>query len=202
MSQPAARPMSLDAFFAWQELQDVRYELVGGVPLRMMAGTSNGHDRIVLNLLVQLANQLRGRECRPFTADSSVETYPGQIRRPDAGVDCGPFRRDEYKASDPRFVAEVLSPSTRDFDTYEKLKEYRSVAGMAHILFVEPNAAEVVLWTRDGDAWKVARATGLEAAVHLPAIAVKLDLADLYDGLEFPPGPRLAFGKLPDEPGS
>ena len=200
MSQPVVQPMALDEFFAWQELRDVRYELVGGVPVRMMAGTSNGHDRLVLNLLFQLVSQLRGRACRPFTADSSVETHPGQIRRPDAGVDCGPFRPDAYKASDPRFVAEVLSPSTRDFDTYDKLKEYRSIAGMAHILFVEPNAAEVVLWTREGETWQIARATGLDAEVHLPAIGVTLRLADLYDGLTFPTGPRLAFGRLPDEP--
>lgn len=200
MSQPVVQPMALDDFFDWQELQDVRYELVGGVPVRMIAGATNGHDRIVVNLIAQLAAQLRGSAYRPFTADSSVETYPGQIRRPDTGVDCGPFRQNDYKASDPLFVAEVLSPSTRDFDTYDKLKEYRSIAGMAHILFVEPNAAEVVLWTRGGGAWQVARVTGLDAEVHLPAIDVTLRLADLYDGLTFPTGPRLAFGRLPDEP--
>lgn len=115
-------------------------------------------------------------------------------------MDRGPFRPEEFKASDPRFVAEVLSPSTRDFDASERLKEYRSVSGMAHILFIEPNAAGIVLWTRDGDHWRVTRAIGLDAEVRLPAIGLTLRLADLYDGVTFPTGPRLAFGRLPDEP--
>lgn len=61
MSQPLHEPMSLDAFFAWQERQPVRYEFVGGVPIRMMAGASNRHDDIVVNLVAELRNQLRGK---------------------------------------------------------------------------------------------------------------------------------------------
>ena len=144
MSQPLPAPMSLDAFFAWQERQDERYELVGGQPLRMMAGAANAHDRIALNLLFQLINQLRGTPFRPFTGDSAVETHPGQIRRPDAGVDCGRFVPHAYKASEPCMVAEILSPSTRDFDTYAKVDEYKSVAGLDYVLLIEPTAPEAV----------------------------------------------------------
>ena len=200
MSQPAfERTMTVEAFFAWQERQDDRYELVGGAPLRMMAGASNGHDRIVVNLVAELRNQLRGSGCRPFTGDGAVETYPGQIRRPDAGVDCGRLDARAYKAAAPRMVAEVLSPSTRDFDTYDKVREYQSVAGLDYVLLVEPNAPEAVMWVRDGEGWRTERAEGLDASLALPGIGVTLALADLYDEVEFPSGPRLAFGRLLDE---
>lgn len=96
-------------------------------------------------------------------------------------------------------VAEVLSPSTRDFDTFEKVREYKSVASLAYILLVEPNTPEAVIWVRNGEAWKPERAEGLEAELALPAIGVTLRLSDIYDGLEFPAGPRLAFGRLLDE---
>jgi len=46
--------------FAWQERQPERYELVDGFPIRMMAGAKNVHDDIVVNVLAELRNQLRG----------------------------------------------------------------------------------------------------------------------------------------------
>lgn len=194
MSQPIERHWTIEQFFAWQESQPDRYELVNGYPVRMMAGAKRVHDRIVVNLLYQLTGQLRGKTCQPFTGDSSIETLPGQIRRPDVGVDCGPFDPNALKAAEPRLVAEVLSPSTRDFDTLEKLAEYKSVASLDVIIYVEPNAPEVVTWSRAADrSWERTHADGLDAEVALPDLGVTLRLADLYDGITFPAGPRLVF---------
>ena len=102
-----------------------RGRLASGRPVRMMAGAPNVHDDTVVNLLGELRGRLRGSGCRPFTGDGSVETLPGQIRRPNAGADRGQRDPDGMKAALPRMVAEVLSPSTRDFDTFEKLAEYK-----------------------------------------------------------------------------
>ena len=96
--------MSVAAFFAWQERQSERYELVGGVPVRPMAGARNVHDDIVVNLVAELRNVLRGSGCRPFTGDGSVETLPGQIRCPDAGVDRGKRDPNGLTAAEPRLV--------------------------------------------------------------------------------------------------
>lgn len=198
MSQPAAtRSMSVAEFFGWQEQQPERYELVNGQPLRMMAGATNAHDDVVVNLVSELRTQLRGSGCRPFTGDGSVETYPGQIRRPDAGVDCGQRLPNGLRAAAPRMVAEVLSPSTRDFDTFDKVREYQSIAGLDYVVLIEPNAPEAVMWVRSGEGWTTERAAGLDADLAMPAIGVTLRLAELYDGVVFPTGPRLAFGRLP-----
>ena len=144
MSEPAERRWTVEEFLAWQKDQPVRYEFVGGFPVRLMAGATNVHDDIVVNLIAELKAQLRGGGCRPFTGDGGIETLPGQIRRPDAGVDCGRRDPNAMLAAEPRMVAEVLSPSTRDFDTFEKLEEYKAVASLAYLLVVEPNAPEVV----------------------------------------------------------
>ncbi len=104
MSDPARQPWTIDRFFAWQAGQADRYELVGGFPVRMKAGARNVHDDIVVNLLAELRHQLRGTGCRPFTGDGSVETLPGQIRRPHVGVDCGARDPDGLKAALPRLA--------------------------------------------------------------------------------------------------
>ncbi|HZY23667.1 MAG TPA: Uma2 family endonuclease [Beijerinckiaceae bacterium] len=192
MSEPAQRRWTVEEFLAWQKDQPVRYEFVGGFPVRLMAGATNVHDDIVVNLIAELKAQLRGGGCRPFTGDGGIETLPGQIRRPDAGVDCGPRDPNAMLAAEPRMVAEVLSPSTRDFDTFEKLEEYKAVAPLAYLLVIEPNAPEVVLWSRGTDrTWQRQVVSGIDRDVAMPEIGVTLRLSDLYDGVEFPVRPRL-----------
>ncbi|MBY0299576.1 MAG: Uma2 family endonuclease [Methylobacterium sp.] len=195
MPEPAARRWTVQEFFAWQERQETRYELVGGVPGRPMAGARNVHDDIVVNLLAEFRIRLRGGPCRPFTGDGSIETLPGQIRRPDLGVGCGARDPDGTTAAEPRLVVEVLSPSTRDFDTFDKLGEYKTVASLAQILLVEPNAPEIAVWSRGADgAWARRLVAGLEQTVDLPELGRVLALRDVYDGVAFPPRPRLVPG--------
>ena len=45
---------------------------------------------------------------------------------------------------------EVLSPSTRDFDTFKKLDEYRETGSLEYIVLVEPNEPVAFVWRRDG----------------------------------------------------
>jgi Uma2 family endonuclease len=121
-----------------------------------------------------------------------VETYPGQIRRPNVGVDCGRRDPNGYKASDPRLVLEVLSPTTRDFDSIRKLEEYKTIVGLEYILFVEPNEPSIAIWSRaDAGAWSEARVFGLETKVDLPKLGIALEMRAIYEDVEFPPAPRL-----------
>ena len=191
MAEPLERRWTLDEFFAWSEVQAERYELLGGRPLRL-APANNAHDDIVVNILTNLARQLCGSDFRVFSGSGAIETYPGQIRRPDAGVDCGRRNPDAYQAEAPRVVIEVLVPSSRDIDSLQKLGEYKSVTTLAHILFVEPNAPFVSLWSRGPDgAWSEERITDLDASVPLPAVGAALSMREIYDDVEFPPEMRL-----------
>jgi Uma2 family endonuclease len=118
-----AGSMTPEEFFAWQETQTDRYELVDGRPHKL-TGAENLHDDIVVNLVAELREKVRGSQCRPFTGDGSVETRVGRIRRPDVGVDCGPRDPVAMTADLPKLIIEVLSPISRDFDAFNKLDEY------------------------------------------------------------------------------
>jgi len=176
--------VTVEEFFAWQERQPERYELVDGFPARMMAGAKNVHDDIVVNVLAELRSQLRGGGCRPFTSDGSIETKPGQIRRPDIGIDCGRRDPNATKAASPRVVVEVLSPTTRDFDTIGKLEEYKLVESLERIVVIEPNAPEVIVWVRGAERnWRKAVRQGLDQEIDMPEIGVTLPLKEIYDGV-------------------
>jgi Uma2 family endonuclease len=116
----------------------------------------------------------------------------GLSRRPDIGVDCGRRDPNATKATSPRVVVEVLSPTTRDFDTIGKLEEYKLVESLERIVVVEPNAPEVIVWARGADrSWRKAIRKGLDQEIDMPEIGATLALAEIYDGVEFPARPRL-----------
>ena len=93
-------------------------------------------------------------------------------------------------------VLEVLSPGTRDFDTFEKLGEYKPVATLDHIVFVDPDCAEVVHWTRVADgSWVRQVIEELDGTLDLADLGVSLPLREVYDGVTFPATLRPRVGE-------
>lgn len=176
--------MEAEAFLAWAEGREGRFELVDG-RIRAMAGAARRHDRVVVNAIASLVNQLRGKPCQPGSADLAIKINPRKVRRPDALVDCGPTPEDALFAHNPVFVLEVLSPGTRQTDLVRKLNEYMGVEGLLYILLLEPDAPQGVLYHRaaPGAAWKHLDLEDLDAAADLPALDCRLAMADLYAGL-------------------
>ena len=178
--------MSPDAFFAWQEAQAERYELVGGVPVRMMAGARNVQDDIVVNILAGLRPDLRGSGCRSFTGDGRVETLPGRSAAPLSGSVADPRSKcaEGGAATAGRRGAVAEHPRLRCVET---LGEYRTFEDLEHILLVESNAAELRLWTRDPDRlWAETRLLGLEAMVRLSAFGIAMPAAEIDEDVAFP----------------
>jgi Uma2 family endonuclease len=163
VAEPQLRRMTQDEFLAWQKRQDRLYELVDGaavLPLKMMTGASQAHDRVVVNIIAALHRQLRGSPCRPTTDDLAVR--------------------------EPRAIIEVLSPSTMSFDRIRKLPEYQTIASVAYILLVDTERPRVDLLLRTADGtFRQIKYDGLKEVIELPAIQASLKLADIFEGLSF-----------------
>ncbi len=194
MSQTLKRPMTADEFLEWDLLQpEGRHELVDGFPVPRhreafgMTGAAMRHDDIVGNEFAHLWNQLRGHKCRRFTADIAVVTANGAVRRPDVGVRCPPFTDKMTAAPNTVLVVEVLSPSTQSTDIILRLEEYKRVATMRTIVLIDPDEPQVIVWTRATETWSSLPAIGLESVIEVDHPAIRLTLADIYEGLAFPP---------------
>jgi len=185
MGETGIRRMTAAEFFDWDPGDDGRYELVDGVPV-MMTGAKNRHGHIVVNALGELRDKLRGSRCRAFMSDTSVLIPNGNVRRPDAGVVCGPSNDNAMHADQPRLVIEVLSPSTRELDMFGKCDEYKTIESLTHIVLVEPNQPQAMhFWRAEDRGWCHQAYQGLEAAIEFPDLQITISLGDLYDGLEF-----------------
>ena len=66
--------MEGDEFLLWCLDQEDRYELVNGVPVKMMAGASRAHDRVAVNLIASLLGQLVDPKLPGATLISRTET--------------------------------------------------------------------------------------------------------------------------------
>jgi Uma2 family endonuclease len=156
-------------------------ELSNGV-IRMMAGGTGAHNRIQRNVMRLLGNALRGSGCNPYGTDMGVRMHDFSLRYPDVSVFCGREgpENDKLRAfDDPKMVVEVLSPSTRDEDVTVKLPEYKAVASMQTILFIDPETGGMRLLQRNGPAsWNDAE---LAAGSPVPLSEYGLTLA--YDDI-------------------
>lgn len=180
MGRAEPQRMTEAEFLAWEPGDDGRYELVDGQPVAM-TGARSKHDRVVVAALLSIGTQLRGKPCRPCTADIAVRIPNGNLRRPDLTVDCGRPDPDDMVAAAPTLVLEVLSPSTRQRDLLRKALEYKTVPTIAYILFVDPDETAAILHRReDGAMWSEHDLIGPDTPLDFPLIDVRLTLADLY----------------------
>ena len=160
-----------------------------------MAGASENHDTITVNVTVSLGSQVRGGPCRLSTADMRVHLPEAdRYTYPDVTVVCGERqfadgRRDVLL--NPTLVVEVLSPSTEAYNRGDKAKAYRQLASLQEYLLIAQDRPHVELYTRQADGrWLLSEADQLEAVVHLASIRCDLTLADVYEGVSFEPAAR------------
>jgi Uma2 family endonuclease len=182
----ARRRWSLQEFLEWDERQDGRYEFVDGEP-RMMTGVTQAHSTIAANIISALRAKLRGSGCRAHGPELRMMTGAGNIRLPDALIDCGAFRPEAREASHPIAVFEVLSRSTAWTDLHRKLRDYEATASVLHYVIIAQEEPRAELWTRDpaGHFFRRAELTSLAEAVVLEPPGISLAMAEIYEGLEF-----------------
>lgn len=82
----------------------------------------------------------------------------------------------------PTVFFEVLSPTTRKLDFHRKPEEYRQVPTLRHFVIVDPEEANVLIWTRgEGGAWRDDQVKGLDAEVRLAGVDLTLPMWEIYE---------------------
>ncbi|MDX2236890.1 MAG: Uma2 family endonuclease [Hyphomonadaceae bacterium] len=181
MNAPVRLRMTPEEFEPWETRQAVKHELVGG-EVRAMAGAQVRHNMVSRNVLVALANGLRGRPCQPFGSDLRVAIPNGNYRYPDITVDCGKPRPDAMYADKPTVMIEVLSEANDWFDVRSRLADYQSIPTVRHIAIFSTEELRADLWTRGSDGWTNAEAFDVEGVVDFAALDIRLALSEAYEG--------------------
>jgi Uma2 family endonuclease len=179
--------MTRDQFFDWAETQRARYEFDGFQPVAMTGGNLN-HNRIAFNIHTALRGRLKGSGCEPFGVDAGVATTGDTVRYPDAVVTCSPANGASRLVPNPVVVFEVISPTSGHVDRIVKVREYGAVDSIRRYVIVESASVGLTMHERQaaGQRWTVTTVMA-DDLLPLPEIGVEVPVAELYEGVDFPP---------------
>ena len=97
-----------------------------------MAGATPEHSAVIVNFVAAVRHQLRNSTCYVYSDNVQYrfkdEEGNNKIVVPDASINCRTkSRRGNTFTDAPRFVMEVLSHATEDYDRHEKMNIYCKV---------------------------------------------------------------------------
>ena len=187
-----AAPQPHLSFDDWLAIErtttDQRSEYVAGEVFAMAGGTEE-HNLIVLNVGAELRNQLKAKPCRVYPSDMKVHIAEADVGTyPDVMVICGERqfhdgRRDVV--TNPTLIVEVLSESTEAYDRGDKFRHYRSLDSLQAYLLLSQSRMQAELFIRQPDGtWMLSSDQEPSASIPLPMLEVELSLAEVYDKVE------------------
>ncbi|HVF27794.1 MAG TPA: Uma2 family endonuclease [Pyrinomonadaceae bacterium] len=203
---------TVEEYLRMERAADVRHEYLDG-EIFEMSGETVSHGRISSNIIISLGGQLRGKGCDVFTKDMKVRSgalpsprrvMKGLFSYPDVVIVCGPPQtHDEYTdiLLNPQVIIEVLSEATEAFDRGEKFQRYREhLPSLTDYILVAQVRAYVEHFTRkSAGRWELVSYEGTDSALDLSSLDCRLQLAEVYDRVEFPPPADDTAEKLPSD---
>jgi Uma2 family endonuclease len=184
MSVVAEKLLTEEEYLALEEKSEERHEYIDGV-LRLMAGGTDEHNEVVLNIATKLLALARVKGCRARAENLMLRLPKGSKRRyyyPDIIVTCEP--KDSNKIIEhPCVVMEVLSDSTEHIDKGEKLETYQRIASLKQYVLVDQTRRKVEIYTRGEGVWIYQM---LDAgSFNVACLDTVMTLDEVYAGLEF-----------------
>lgn len=179
--------VSEEEYLAGEPSAEVKREYLGGY-VHAMAGASDAHNVIAMNLYRELGSKLRGKTCQPFGSDmklrlrQSGNTY---FYYPDAMVVCDPTDGESGWRERPSLVFEIVSESTRGVDEREKRLAYACLPALEAYVRIEQDRAAVTVDWRTDSGWVAEIFEGRDDVIRFKRTGFTLALGDLYERLEF-----------------
>ncbi len=152
-----------------------------------MAGGTPSHNKIANSIGTAIDNALdkKNKNCSVYNSDQKV--YIPSFNRgvyPDCMTICGKEEFYEDSTSvliNPSLIIEVLSESTKEYDSNGKFEGYRSIPSFKEYVLVWQTIPKVQSWYKEAeDLWRISSAYGLDKSIHFYSIDCEIALKDIY----------------------
>jgi Uma2 family endonuclease len=187
-TNPVKRLWTVEEYLDYEIETHMRYEFIDG-QIFAMAGGSDKHSIIILNIGAELRQQLRqAKTCQGYESNMKVKINDLRYVYPDMTVVCGEAKfadTSHTMLSNPTLIVEVLSETTANYDKGQKYDFYRSLPSVQAYLMLDQDRAHAMLYTRDKTGWHLEEYSGLDKTVPLEAIGCELALSEAYLNIEF-----------------
>jgi Uma2 family endonuclease len=177
---------SPEDYLALEQNSPIRHEYRQGL-VYAMAGSSDYHDEIALNLIELLRAHLRARagnqRCEVRSGNVKVNYAADFFYYPDAFVTCDPRDlEDRYIKRHPKLIVEVLSSSTEAFDRGEKFRDYQQIEALEEYVLIAQDRMLVKCYRR-GKGWEGQQYQAGEGVV-LNSVGLDFAIELLYQGVQ------------------
>lgn len=174
------REISFEEYLIMEEHAEERHEYISGEMISM-AGASDNHELVAVNLLTSIHTHLRGKGCRVYKGDMKLRFRAGKVDLgyyPDIMVVCDPKDNRSHYKDQPKLLVEVMSNFKQDH--LEKLFTYQQIDSLEEYLVIDQNPESPRAWLyRRANDWEMPDPI-TEGKVRLESIDLTLNLADLY----------------------
>ncbi len=153
-----------------------------------MSGAKLPHNNVAGNLYYQFRSKLNGKPCRPYNSDTRVHIEKNTLfTYPDLTIVCGEpetLNNDNISILNPTLLAEVLSPSTANYDRGSKFMLYRAIPSLKEYVIADPETRSIESWFVNSTGhWELRTYSGTDT-FHSYSLDIDIPLADIFEGLE------------------
>lgn len=168
-------------YLAWEAAQLDRHEYIDG-EVFAMAGAEDRHVTVAGNLYIALRQHLGGTPCRTFMSDMRLHVAAANSYfYPDVLVTCSALDlASPLVKTEPKLIAEVLSPSTGAYDRGLKFSHYRSLASLREYVLIDLDTRSTDCYRKGTDGLWVLHPFARGEPVVLASVALELTPAQLF----------------------
>lgn len=176
-------PLSPDGYLHLEAESPIKHEYIDGYAYAM-AGATDAHVTIALNLAVMLRNHVRGTGCRLYISDMNARVESRNcFYYPDVLVTCDPrdAETDTYKRF-PKLIVEVLFTSTEAFDRGDKFASYQALESLEEYILINTRHQRVESFRRGADGlWLLQYYTPTAERFEIKSLQFSETLTALYE---------------------
>ncbi len=183
IASPQQPYLTPDEYLQMEDMSNIKHEYIDG-QVYAMAGASDPHVTIALNLATLLRSHVRDSGCRIYIADmkARIESL-NRFYYPDVMVTCDP--RDQETPIYKRFpclIVEVLSDSTEAFDRGDKFVDYQELESLREYVLINTKRQRVECFRRNEQGlWVLQSYTPQQTSFRLDSVGFEGTLEALYE---------------------
>ena len=176
-----------EEYLQLEEQAEYRSEYRDGEIIPMTGGTTN-HNEISLNLATNLRFGLKKQNYGVYMADVRLwipryrlYTYPDIM-----AIQGEPTYADKGTTTvmNPILIAEVLSPSTQNYDQGDKFAYYRSIPEIQEYILISQQRYHVMQYAKTEAGWLLSEYETEDSLIKLASVNLELELSDFYTGVD------------------
>jgi Uma2 family endonuclease len=188
VTQLEKRYYTPEEYLELEETAEYKNEYRDGEIVPMTGGTTN-HNKIAGNFYAHLIFSLRGQDYQTYISDVRLwipryrlYTYPDVMVIEGKPIYAG---TSKTTVTNPAFIAEVLSNSTKNYDRGDKFQAYRSIPEFREYILIDQYNFRVEQFSKKSEGqWLFTEYEGENGILKLDSIEFQIPFNELYEGVE------------------